>query len=107
MGPPVCQEEKGRMFGAQLQSRPVKNCGNFTGRMTASFRESLAPSSPATSSHCASIGTVLLNSSQYHLSCADYDTASPKEPIEFKGGPPPLIIRQTGLTQTWAYLSVM
>ena len=31
---------------------PVKNCGNFTGRMTASFRESFAPSSPATSSHC-------------------------------------------------------
>mmetsp|Transcript_16391 Transcript_16391/g.40867 ORF Transcript_16391/g.40867 Transcript_16391/m.40867 type:complete len:209 (+) Transcript_16391:1154-1780(+) len=30
---------------------PVKNWGNLTGRMTASFRASLAPSSPATSSH--------------------------------------------------------
>lgn len=30
---------------------PVKNCGNLTGRMTASLRASLAPSSPATSSH--------------------------------------------------------
>ena len=31
---------------------PVKNWGNLTGRMTASFRASLAPSRPATSSHC-------------------------------------------------------
>ena len=30
----------------------MKNCGNFTGRMTASLSESFAPSSPATSSHC-------------------------------------------------------
>ena len=30
---------------------PVKNCGNLTGRMTASFSASLAPSRPATSSH--------------------------------------------------------
>jgi hypothetical protein len=30
---------------------PVKNCGNLTGRITASLRASLAPSSPATSSH--------------------------------------------------------
>ena len=36
-----------------LQQRiPVKNCGNFTGKMTASLSESFAPSSPATSSHC-------------------------------------------------------
>ena len=31
---------------------PVKNCGNFTGRMTASLSASFAPSNPATSSHC-------------------------------------------------------
>jgi hypothetical protein len=30
---------------------PVKNCGNLTGRMTASLSASLAPSRPATSSH--------------------------------------------------------
>mmetsp|Transcript_42512 Transcript_42512/g.51619 ORF Transcript_42512/g.51619 Transcript_42512/m.51619 type:complete len:255 (+) Transcript_42512:897-1661(+) len=30
---------------------PVKNCGNFTGRITASFSASFAPSNPATSSH--------------------------------------------------------
>ncbi len=32
--------------------QPVKNWGNFTGRMTASFSASLAFSKPATSSHC-------------------------------------------------------
>lgn len=30
---------------------PVKRCGNLIGRMTASFRASLADSSPAMSSH--------------------------------------------------------
>mmetsp|Transcript_42952 Transcript_42952/g.101992 ORF Transcript_42952/g.101992 Transcript_42952/m.101992 type:complete len:268 (+) Transcript_42952:698-1501(+) len=30
---------------------PVKNCGNWIGRMTASFSASFAPSRPATSSH--------------------------------------------------------
>lgn len=30
---------------------PVKRCGNLIGKMTASFKASLAPSSPATSSH--------------------------------------------------------
>ena len=30
---------------------PVNRCGNLMGRMTASFRASLAPSRPATSSH--------------------------------------------------------
>mmetsp|Transcript_22615 Transcript_22615/g.65095 ORF Transcript_22615/g.65095 Transcript_22615/m.65095 type:complete len:218 (-) Transcript_22615:230-883(-) len=30
---------------------PVKSCGNFTGIITASFKDSLAPSRPATSSH--------------------------------------------------------
>lgn len=36
-----------------LPPSPVKNWGNLTGRMTASFSASLAPSKPATSSHCA------------------------------------------------------
>jgi len=30
---------------------PVKNCGNLTGKMTASFNAALAESRPATSSH--------------------------------------------------------
>lgn len=38
--------------GIACKGTPVKNCGNLTGRMTASFRASLAPSKPATSSHC-------------------------------------------------------
>ena len=51
------QEGLRRGLGASRQagSAPVKNCGNFTGRITASFSESLAPSKPATSSHCRSM----------------------------------------------------
>jgi hypothetical protein len=30
---------------------PVKRCGNFMGKMTASFKASFAPSRPATSDH--------------------------------------------------------
>ena len=32
-------------------NRPVNRWGNLTGKMTASFRDSLAPSRPATSDH--------------------------------------------------------
>ena len=44
----------GQEHGKPQNPHPVKNCGNFTGKMTASFSESFAPSSPATSLHCTS-----------------------------------------------------
>ena len=47
----------------------MKNCGNFTGRITASFSESLAPSKPATSSHCRSAPRTLTNYMAYHKAC--------------------------------------